>query len=541
MPDLLNSSDHRFMRMVVESVNFQDQQRRLANSAFDFRDGKQWTDDEVAQMEEMLQCPSVINVTFSLINALSAVELRRRTDYTFVGKEAEDKRMGIIATALLKEVMDNNNVNYFVSKAFAEGATSGIAWFEVHTEFDHDLEEDVVAVTKHKWEEFYYDPFAKRPDKSDARYIARQVWLDKDVAKEMHPGHAQDIDDLFSLVEDNEFFGQEWAAKRSSVSRFIDVKDQRIAIFEMYYKDAIGKIGYVSFSHDIFFEGSEDGTTDGDNKSPYESNFYPFIPFVALEDKEGRPMGIIEFIKTMQQSINKAHSKHMFNIASNRVLFESDTFKDPLEAKAEFNKPNTFLETNEGALAGKKLMILNNLQESQHLMEMQAFLISQMQRVVGVNDAIQGIGGNNARSFAQESARINQGTNLQSPMLENLYFTKRAIAKTILKVISERYTKRRVVRITNVDGESDFEIINNNENPKQNIGSHLRYDLVIREEPVFNSMDDLTARSLNEIVQVAPQTLPAVIPELANTLPHIKDPDRLVRGIRETFQQQPQR
>jgi hypothetical protein len=304
---------------------------------------------------------------------------------------------------------------------------------------------------------------------------------------------------------------------------FVDVEKDKIDIFDLYYKDAKKRIGRVIFSHDIFFYGSEDGTTDGANKSPYDLNFYPFIPFIALKDKEGKPIGILDYIRTIQESINKANSKQMFNLAANRCMWETGAFANPAKAKQEFNRSNMFLEVRQNYLASNRIKIIDNLNESIHLMNMQAFLIDQAQRILGINDALQGIGGVNARSNVQEQNRIAQGASLQTPLLKNLYFTKKAIAKTVLKMIGQFYDKKIVVRITGANGLNKFETLNNDEEPFKNIGSILRYSVVVKEQPVYNTKQELVAEQLNKMLNSVPASAPVVAPRIARSISELED------------------
>ena len=76
------------------------------------------------------------------------------------------------------------------------GAIEGIGGLEINLAQgdsqdpnDRDIELDIVEP-----ESFFYDPRSKRADFSDARYMGVGKWMDIDLAKEMFPDKADEIE-----------------------------------------------------------------------------------------------------------------------------------------------------------------------------------------------------------------------------------------------------------------------------------------------------------------------------------------------------------
>lgn len=522
-------TSHRFARQVSASMQVQEDQRLRADKAASYADGVQWTEEEASVLMARNQDPSVINLCYPTLNAISSIEVSKRTDYVVIGKEESDDRTASILTELLNQVMKDNNVSHHISSGFRKGNISGVFFWEVFPEIDIDTQEVLIKILPRKWEEFNYDQNAIMPDFSDARFISREVWLDIDFAKEKYGEKAEDIQTAFDLASST-YKGQEYNVQTTGGINFIDIEARRIAIYEMYYKDPNGRIKYVVFAGDIFLVGSE----FGENPSPYKYNYYPYVPYVSLFDKEGRPIGILDFILPIQDSINKALSKQHWLLSSKGVLYEQSAFINPDEAKEEINKPNYFIPVADGAVRNRQIMIEDNLRESTVVISWIQFLVAVIQRISGVSDAVQGFGGTNARSALQESTRINASTNLQTPLIENLFFTKRHLVNVILKMVGQFYTTERVVRIIEPDGRIKREKINTvvedefgDEKPFNDITNILRFDVDIREEAPFTNSRELAGSNLAEIIKSTPPEIGlGLLPQFIKTIPGISQSEK---------------
>jgi len=541
--------DHVFYRQLQEADGYYDKFLADAERAWDFHDGNQWTKEEQNELESRCQQATVVNVCKQVINTFVTVEQGRRTDYIVVGRESSDDEMADLLGKLLKQTTDDANLNYFLTNGGRSGAISGIAWWEVVPEEDPDTGKKFIKVHERKCEEIYFDPFARRPDLSDARYIIREVWTDIDIAKNRYPEHADQLDQAFDTAFNTRFDGQETVAQieggddSNTTNKFFDFKKRRIAIYEHYYKKPDNKIGYVVWSNDLFFQGSDDPAAD--NPSPYKYNYYSFIPFIALRGKDGKPIGILDDVIPIQESINKLISKFIWNVSSLRTFFERNTFVDPEDAKLQINNPNCFIELEEGSISQAKLRIDQALAESQHLMNMLGFMVNMVQRITGINDALIGFGGNNARSGIQEVQRAQQGAAMQSPAIENLYYSKQQMAKVILKQIGEFYTDERIIRVTQPNGTVEYVPLNSFEmveqedgtlkkKPFNTIDEIIKYDVVLREERPFTSARERTGSMISEIIKSFPPLAQALILPFVDTLP-ISNKEDIKKRIEQVF------
>jgi len=540
---------HRFHAWLIESSLFLTPWQEDNQCHFEYYDGEQWTDAEKAIIESRGQQASVLNAIRPTVDMIIALEAQRRTDIQVIGREASDDQMADLLTKLIKQVYDQNDYNYRQGKMFREGIVGGAGWMEFFVHKD-DAEQDQIVCRKHKWEEIFWDPYTREPDASDARYIIRRVWMDRDSASALRGKDKIDqVVDTSQRTDIEEVYeGQEMEAQMNSDSyRFNtkawDSKSRRIAVNDTWYRDAKGKIRRVVWSGNVFLEGGEN---DEQNESPYRMNMYPLVPFFASLDQKGRPQGIVSWVKDMQDSLNKNFSKWQWAVASRQVMFEDGAVEDPEELRHEVGKPDGVVRINDGMMGKVQMMDAANKNESVHLMNMMNFLLQMIQRVSGVNDALLGIGGVNARSAEQEASRSLSGAQMQTSFLENLYFSKKKSAEIILNLMGQFYTDRRVVRITRPNGEVQRMVMNEegldaaNQPIIQNqlqMDDILRYDVVVDQTPAYSTVKQLKLRFVTEMAKSG--ALPApVASRMLLELSDMPDKHELIQQTEEFYKQQ---
>ena len=172
-------------------------------------------------------------------------------------------------------------------------------------------------------------------------------------------------------------------------------------------------------------------------------------------------------------------------------------------------------------------------------MQMMNLLVEMSGRITGINDALIGIGGNNARTATQEGSRIQQGASMQTAVIENLYFSKLQVAKITLKMIGQFYNTKRILRITAPNGVSEtFELNSKDEqgNPLNNITETLKFDVELREEAPFTIAREATNRLLSEIIKSNPQFANVLLIPFIKNLP-IQNKQFLIQQLEAITQQ----
>jgi len=542
MPVNIKAPDHRFHRMFVDAQLYQEAWRERNNDNFSYYDGDQWTNSEKETLNARGQQAIVLNIIRPTIDMVCAMYSQRKADYQVVGREMSDDETAGVLTELLKQVYDQNDYDYYEGNLFRTGVTGGMGWVQIGVEKD-EMDEYQLRLDHVPWEEIFWDPYFRKPDGSDARYIIRQIWMDRDQVVRKWPDKGTELNVYFDAYRED-FEGQEYNAQYntgSSEFAYYDHRNRRVAINEVWYTDEQGNYRHCVYTSNIFLKGSEE---DSDNTYPFEGlNAFPLVPFIASRTRKGEPQGIVEWVKPIQDTLNKVYSKWQWNICTRQVVMEEDAVDDPDLVRAEVSKPNGLIMLRPGG--GSKFQILKNIEESAHLSNMMQFLVGMGQRVSGVNDALLGMGGVNARSAEQEASRLLQGAQMQTSLLENLMFTKKRIAHILLRLMGIYYTDKRTVRVTQPNGAYNYYLLNEPYEDDQGneifyqIEDVLRYDVVLRPVPAFNSVRQNTLTALMEGAK-AGAIPPPVVSKMAVELMDYPNKQQIMQEIEQYWQQQMQ-
>jgi len=513
---------HKFDRWLRASEVYEEPWRKDNEENFSYYDNDQWTEEETDVLDERGQSPTTLNVVRPTVDMVLALEQSKRTDLQIIGREESDEAMARLLTELVKQIHDTSDIDYYLSRVFREGIIGGRSW--VHTYPRKENGQVCIKVDWVPWEEVFIDPFHRRPDGSDARWQTRRVWMDRDYVKKKWPGKADAVDSAF--LDDYE--GIEYEAKVSTTDRgigYYDKKNDRIAVHFCWYRDADKKLKHVVFADEVFFVGSP----EGENPDPYGIDTFPFTPFTCFRTRKGRPRGMVRLLRSVQDQINKLNSKYLWNMSSNRIMYETGAVTDPDDLREEWNRPDGAVALADGGMG--RIRTEENLRESSYLSNHLQFLLAMVQRISGVNDSMLGYGGQNERSAMQQENRILQGAAMQTQILENLHFTKKQVTRSILRLIGKYYTDRHVIRIVRPNGEWQHYAINNptgetDEGGKpileNKIDDILKYDVVFKSVPPFNTTRERSAQIISEVAKTGmlpPQLIGKALFELLD-IPH---------------------
>lgn len=553
--------NHMFDRFLMSAKRYEEEWRRSNQQCFEYCDGDQWTKEEIDNIEDRGQQATVINTILPTVDMVCSVANERQCDIQVVGREGSDDNKATLMTALLKHVFDTANFEYYHQQGFRTAIIGGRSWFEV-LKYTDERGKDLIKVENIPWENVYLDPFSRKPDASDARFIIKTKWVDRDIVKHLFPDAADYLDSTF----DEDYKGQEEEAQTHSNERgeafYFDAKSNRIRICECYYtmpekkhitilNERTGKkedktvnsnvIHYVIFSDDVILQGS--ATDHSVNKNPLGIDMFPMIPMYCARDRKGRPRGIVKGLIDIQDQINKLNSKFLWTLMTNRIIAEEGALKDPDEAREEFQKPDGLVLVNDGGL--NKIRIDEKYRDLSYMSNHLNFLLSTEQRISGVNDSMLGMGGTNERSGIMQSTRISQGAAMQTSILENMYFSKARIALVVLRMIGKFYTDYRVVRIAKPNGESETYEFNKPQyvtpefpsgqvqqgmiQPElkilNEIEDTLYYDVILKKVPPFTSVRAQMLTIFSEVLKsgVIPPPIAAKMMVMLSDMPNKED------------------
>ena len=177
-----------FAQFVREAIN-QPPWRANADKEADYADGNQ-LDSELLKKQAMLGIPPAKeNIIGPAIRAVCGYEAKTRTDWRVTPDG--DPGGQDVADALnyrLNQAERHSHADRALSDAFRPAATVGIGWVEV-TRASNALQFPYKCRAVHR-NEIWWDMQSVEPDLSDARWLFRRRWVDRQRAARMFPEHA---------------------------------------------------------------------------------------------------------------------------------------------------------------------------------------------------------------------------------------------------------------------------------------------------------------------------------------------------------------
>lgn len=452
--------------------------RREAQAAWDFYDGDQWSRDEVERLAEHGQPAIVINRIAAKVDNLAGSEVAGRTRVVYRSRsgEAGEEETARVLSDLALYVAERSNQALEVSAVFKAGLVGGIGWLDVGVE---DGEEGA-AIFNRAEDEFavVWDPLARRADLGDARFVARERWLDEGELAQLFPDKAGKVRESLGMARGVASlpYGLAVAGKGEAVG-YVDDAQGRYRVVEVQYKQpatrwrvrkadgtllltfdkaavkALGRnvtveeVAEVPQVRVAYFAG--DVLLD-DRMLAYQHNSFTLIPYVYKRHrKDGRPYGVVRAAMDPQRELNKRRSKAMHLLNTAQVIADVDAVDDPNLLAREAARPDGMILKR----SGKDLRILRNsdLAASQVAVMEQAG--RDIQDVMGVFDESLGKESNAVSGVAIQQRQLAGAMN-QMFAFDSLRLTKKRLGEQVLALVRQFFTHEMVVMITDNLGAS---------------------------------------------------------------------------------------
>jgi len=309
-----------------EYLNLTEDSRTLAERCRDYESGKQWTDAEIAALKKRNQAPIVNNRIKSKMQGLLGLVAARRTDPKAYPRTKKEEKSAEAITDALRYVADRNDFNDIKQEVadcfFCEGVGGVIIDVKANKKGENE-----VIVSEIPWDRLYYDPYSRKRDFSDARYIGSMAWMDEDALLTMFP--KANIDEMLAGHSTYETFEDrpKWVHKRQGRNRY------RVAMH--FYK--IGDVWHMC----AFTEGS---FLIKPKESPYlDDESEPTCPIElvgAYIDRDNNRYGEVASFLDLQDEINHRRSKALHLLSQRQTAGRKGAIKDIPALKRELAKPD---------------------------------------------------------------------------------------------------------------------------------------------------------------------------------------------------------
>lgn len=426
-------------RHVEEFLYLTEPARWLSERDRDYKDNKQWTEEQINVLESRRQAPIVDNRIKPKVEGLKGLAIQRRSDPKAYARTKTHEQSSEAITDALRYVKDACDLDSMEIDVFDNVIVEGYGGAIVDiSQTSKGVEVEPVLIP---WDRIYFDPHSRRQDFKDAQYMGIVMWMDTAVALQMFPDKAEVIEqatmsgDLYETFEDR----PRW--------REVNGKRKRIRVAHEFYMKEGKWIECVFTGSGYLFEPIDSTYLDEDG-APTN----PIELFHAYIDRDNNRYGEVRFWIDPQNEINHRRSKFL-HLMSSRQTFGQKGAIDRDELKRELAKADGHVELKSGEL-GKTFGIMptGDMAEAQFelLQESKQTLDS-----VSFNAQLSGERQGNLSGVAVESLQMAGMLEVNS-LFAGLNNWKKRIYRQIWYRIKQHWNAEKWIRVTDDYGKLRF-------------------------------------------------------------------------------------
>lgn len=526
---------------------------------FDYKENRQWTTTELAELASRGQPPTVNNQVKVTIDRIVGqfVQMKSKTVYK-PRNGLIDEPVASAMSDIYSYIRQNSGLEFEERDVMEDGTTGGFGVFDVAIE-DNDILGQEVVVKAEDCFNIFPDPKTRRYDwNQDARYICRAKWVDADYAKELYPKKKNDVDRLFTDASHTQLSDVD----KLRGEAYVDYKRKRIRLVEDQYKKFEDVTKYVFSDGKVMQEdqvnaklldmAKQAGITY-ETKDDREEHVcigvfcdgvlfehgvskrkrFSFVPYFSNRKKNGAPYSMITTAIPIQDAINKRESKALALLTMNQARYEKGAVADKTDLAVQMVRPDGQIELEEGFF--DRFVMDKNLElaQSQHAMHLASKL--DFRQVTGVNPDALGEK-SEMRSGVGVQRKIAMTGMIIAPVFDNFKRTREALAKTIHDAVTIAYTQQKVMTITDNPKLTRSVVLSNED---LNAIKQTQYDVIISEESDFETVQeqqlDILTRSLPQMLQFGPGWA-----EVMLEMSSIRDKDVIMQKIKQVAQENKQ-
>lgn len=467
--------------------------------------GAQWTEAQIKILKKRKQPISTVNRIGRKIDGVVGLLERLRQDPKAFPRTPGQEQGADIATAVIRYALDSQEWKPKSAEIARDGAIEGLGGLEINLtqgdsqdQNDRDIELDIVEP-----ENFFYDPRSKRADFSDARYMGVGKWMDIDVAKEMFPDKADEIEQ--SIDNDTEL-----STNPDNENKWFNSDRKHVRVVDCWYKHK-GEWCYSIFTGAVILMEGKSYLIDEKNKTECK-----YIMYSGSVDHDGDRYGFVRNMKSSQDSINFKEAKLNHILASRRLIMSNAAVKDVETARKEWARSDGVIIVNPGGEVKAD-------DQSFDFAGWSKLLVDSKQEIEGFGPNPQLLGQGSEQQSGRAISLLQQaGIAELGPYIQGFKGWKVRVYRAVLNAIQRHWTAERYIRVTDDDGLAQFIQINGLQiDPMTGhpsivnaIGS-LDVDVIIDEGPDSINMMADTYDALIAMASSGAQVPPQVLIELS--------------------------
>lgn len=313
LPEYIKGTPPRIeeLRRRAEEARSDPKGRRTkSKKAREYYDGPGQLTSEVRATLRLRAQPAIYtNRVRPAVNGILGVLEQARSDPQAYPRNPQDQDSADVVTKVLRFIADKADFSSIkldvADNHFVEGNGAVIV----------EMDGDDITPTQIRWEEFYFDPYSRRHDFLDARYLGIAKWVDADSIKKRWADRIAEIGDPMNPSGET-MFSETFEDRGDQGLGWINTKRRRVLLCEEYaLEDGEWKrIVYIAAGHLEY------------GPSPYvDEKGQPACPIEATScyvDLDNGRYGIVDDMMPIQDEINASRSRSLHLMNSRQITVD---------------------------------------------------------------------------------------------------------------------------------------------------------------------------------------------------------------------------
>lgn len=159
----------------------------------EFRNGKQWTDDEATALKQRSQQPIVVNIIYSAVEQAKAMLTSNKPKFQSTGRETSDNKVGRMFSDIMAYIWDISIGNVELKQAIDDYYVKGMGVLYGYVDPDADFGSGEVKIKSIDPLEVFIDPSSKDAFCRDASNIIVAKIVSEDALIKAYPEYEEQI------------------------------------------------------------------------------------------------------------------------------------------------------------------------------------------------------------------------------------------------------------------------------------------------------------------------------------------------------------
>ncbi|MEY4414962.1 MAG: hypothetical protein RIQ53_2255, partial [Pseudomonadota bacterium] len=359
MTDEPNSTDDAAaLTALVTSFESYDQStteaREEAEKARDYRNGVQWTDEEVAKLKQRKQPVVTDDRIGPKIDSMMGLEAQRRSLPKAFPRTPAEEDGANAATDSLRYVMDDQRWDRTRSECWDNLIVEGACGVDVRVAEKNG--EMCIEILPIPWDRMWGDEHSRAKNWNDGKVKGQVLWMDLEDAVARWPDRREIID---STMQNSGASGSQ-TYDDVPRTRWVDSKRKRVRVVEAWSKEG-QEVYYTCFTKAGILERMPSPYVDEDG-NPDDGVVFGS----CYIDRDGNRFGVVRRWISVQDEINKRRSKFM-HLVNVRQTWGNQVAGDKNKIRDELKKPDGHVEMAGSGKFGEDFGVLptGDMAESQ--------------------------------------------------------------------------------------------------------------------------------------------------------------------------------